>query len=137
MGVAAFDLTGLVFGRLVVLSRAPNNVDRNVQWRCRCSCGEITVIRSQALRAGTTRSCGCLRADMNRDFVWRGRLRTSAPVPPGPPRREVYVDPCQTIHVGEDVYEKVERIAQRRGISKSAVLELILADLNDSPRRNA
>jgi hypothetical protein len=57
------NLTGQVFGRLTVLG-----LDRHVKstihgnrffWKCKCSCGEFTVVRSDLLKDKTTPSCGC------------------------------------------------------------------------------
>lgn len=61
------DLTGRIFGRLTVLSRAddyilPNGKPR-VQYLCQCFCGKKVVVSSQNLRQGTAHSCGCLRAE--------------------------------------------------------------------------
>ena len=58
-GPAAADLTGQTFGNLTVLERAENRHGRTV-WRCRCSCGNETVVSAHDLRAGHTKSCGCL-----------------------------------------------------------------------------
>lgn len=30
------------------------------QWRCKCDCGNYVVVRSQYLRSGHTKSCGCM-----------------------------------------------------------------------------
>jgi hypothetical protein len=64
------DLTGLAFGRLVVLRRAEGRYHRigsNAGWLCRCACGAEPVIDSASLRKGDTRSCGCLRMVLARD----------------------------------------------------------------------
>jgi hypothetical protein len=55
------DLTGRVFGQLVVIEFAGMIRGRTWQatWRCRCSCGTETVVRSGNLQSGTTLSCGC------------------------------------------------------------------------------
>jgi len=53
------DLTGDRYGRLVVISRAPNK-GRRVAWRCRCDCGAERIIASNNLRRRHTLSCGCL-----------------------------------------------------------------------------
>ena len=37
------DLTGQRFGRLVVVSRKPNNEWRNSMWLCKCDCGKTTI----------------------------------------------------------------------------------------------
>lgn len=59
-----FDLTGRRFSRLVVVRQAPNtDGGRRVAWACRCDCGNTAIVASHRLRAGKTRSCGCLRRE--------------------------------------------------------------------------
>ena len=53
------DLTGQRFGRLTVIERAGNDCIGQVTWRCRCDCGNITVVAGGNLRTGNTQSCGC------------------------------------------------------------------------------
>lgn len=54
------SLEGLRFGRLVVLSEAETKGGHSA-WICLCDCGVKTLpIRSDALRNGLTKSCGCL-----------------------------------------------------------------------------
>lgn len=56
------DMTGEVCGRLTVLERDMGRRPGGF-WRCRCECGNETVVRTAALRNGNTRSCGCLSVD--------------------------------------------------------------------------
>ena len=56
------DLTGAVFGRLTVLYRA--SLPGKPRWVCRCECGAEHVAWSSCLRRGDTRSCGCLRREL-------------------------------------------------------------------------
>ena len=64
-----FDLTGQTFGRLTVLDRADDYVspsgNKLVQWHCKCNCGKDTVVAGNLLKRGKTRSCGCLKAEVN------------------------------------------------------------------------
>lgn len=57
------DLTNQIFGRLTVLEQAENIITPNgrshVAWKCRCDCGNITIVRGECLRKGNTVSCGC------------------------------------------------------------------------------
>lgn len=53
------DLTGQKFGRLTVVSRAPNQ-GRYVCWNCICDCGNNFTTRAASLISGRTQSCGCL-----------------------------------------------------------------------------
>lgn len=52
-------MIGQVFGQLTVLSRAENK-GVHLYWNCRCSCGRESCVRSQNLKAGKSKSCGCL-----------------------------------------------------------------------------
>ena len=53
------DLTGRRFGRLLVVSRAPNGNGGKTMWLCRCDCGNTKEVYSQSLIRGLTKSCGC------------------------------------------------------------------------------
>ena len=59
------DLAGQPFGRLTVLERAKNRNGR-VYWKCKCSCGNITIVHSYNLIAGFTKSCGCLNKELTK-----------------------------------------------------------------------
>ena len=58
----ALELTGDRFGRLIVVGRHGSRKWRST-WLCRCDCGGEKVVRSDNLRNGDTRSCGCLTKD--------------------------------------------------------------------------
>lgn len=62
------DLTGRKFGRLTVIKRADDYISpkghRNIQWLCKCDCGNEAIIRAMYLKSGHTQSCGCLREEM-------------------------------------------------------------------------
>ena len=79
------DLTGLRFGRLVVIkvSRFSRGTGGNTKWLCRCDCKTRKSISSYSLKSGDTRSCGCLRRDVLRKLHtthgqagWRNGKRT-------------------------------------------------------------
>lgn len=57
-----FSLLGKTYGRLTVtkcLGHPPGQ--KQTIWECKCSCGRKTAIRGNNLKAGNTRSCGCLK----------------------------------------------------------------------------
>ncbi len=60
------DLTGLVFSRLTVLCK-DNNVAFNggIKWLCKCICGNLVSVRSDGLRSGHSKSCGCLNREIS------------------------------------------------------------------------
>lgn len=59
------DLTGQVFGRLTVLSRAPNDCTGHVRWLCKCKCGTEKIVNKDALLSGATVSCGCYNKEVH------------------------------------------------------------------------
>ncbi|MGJ7529831.1 hypothetical protein [Variovorax sp. GB1P17] len=56
------DLFGERFDRLLVMSQAVS-IGRSTRWNCHCDCGSRVVVRSNHLREGATRSCGCFARD--------------------------------------------------------------------------
>lgn len=65
------DIIGKKYNMLTVVSRAENDRHGTAQWLCQCDCGndELTKVRTNSLKSGGTKSCGCLwkEANKNRD----------------------------------------------------------------------
>jgi hypothetical protein len=65
------DLTGQQFGELYVLGldhiemydspRTGKPTGRKAFWKCRCSCGKVTVAEASHMKSGLTNSCGHTR----------------------------------------------------------------------------
>lgn len=53
-------MIGKTFGKLTVESEAGRDKFRRKLWSCKCECGNHTVVATNALSSGNTRSCGCL-----------------------------------------------------------------------------
>lgn len=60
----AKDLTGIRYGRWVVIERSGSNQYRKSMWNCRCDCGITKTVSSLALLQGKSKSCGCLAKDV-------------------------------------------------------------------------
>lgn len=62
------DLTNMRFGRLTVLKRHEDHIfpsgQKQTQWLCRCDCGNEVYVISRNLLSGNTRSCGCIKSEM-------------------------------------------------------------------------
>lgn len=56
------NLTDKRFGRLLVLSRRPNQ-GNSTMWFCSCICGNTTIVNGSSLKQSLTQSCGCLRLE--------------------------------------------------------------------------
>lgn len=59
------DLTGWRFGRLVVIGR-DDRKSRKPYFNCQCDCGNVKSVRSDSLKAGLVRSCGCMKKEQDR-----------------------------------------------------------------------
>lgn len=59
------DLTGQRFGRLIALTRIAIN-GKPGRWLCQCDCGNQTEVAVNQLKSARTKSCGCLRLDINK-----------------------------------------------------------------------
>ena len=67
------DLIGQRFGRLTVIARDGSDKKGNAKWLCKCDCGNTKSIISGSLRAGLTKSCGCLRVDTTKANINLGK----------------------------------------------------------------
>lgn len=56
----ALDLVGKRFNNLVVMERVANSPNGQTVWKCKCDCGNITIVRRGNLTSGAVKSCGCL-----------------------------------------------------------------------------
>ncbi len=62
------DLTGHRYGRLLVLGPAQTKEGdaEGVYWDCVCDCGKRCICHKENLRAGNTRSCGCMQKEQRK-----------------------------------------------------------------------
>lgn len=54
------DITGMKFNKLKIIGRAENNYEGKAMWLCECDCGNKKIILGRDIRAGNSKSCGCL-----------------------------------------------------------------------------
>lgn len=58
------DLTGQRFYRLLVIKRNETNTKSGgALWICQCDCGNTTIVSTDRLKNGHTKSCGCLHKE--------------------------------------------------------------------------
>ena len=65
------DITGKKFGRWIVLelSGKRKNKAEDALWLCRCDCGTVRKVGGTHLRAGTSKSCGCLQKELQSEMM--------------------------------------------------------------------
>ena len=56
------DLTDKKFGRLTVVEFSVDSKPRG-RWLCRCDCGNTSIVETNNLTSGHTRSCGCFQQE--------------------------------------------------------------------------
>lgn len=65
----AINIIGNRYGMLTVIERADDYILKNgkikTRWKCLCDCGNEIIVMKNALSSGTTKSCGCLRNNIN------------------------------------------------------------------------
>lgn len=61
------DLIGLRFGRLDVLKYHGLSGNNKTLWVVKCDCGKEKIVRSDHMKSGRTKSCGCLSREMASD----------------------------------------------------------------------
>ena len=64
------NLTGQRFGRLLVIKDSKERVSsqRHIRWLCHCDCGNFAIVSSPNLMRGKTKSCGCFKKEMLKNF---------------------------------------------------------------------
>lgn len=60
---------GQAYGLLTVVVTGPCAADGRRRWVCHCECGGSALVTQGNLRAGRTRSCGCLRPLRTREAL--------------------------------------------------------------------
>jgi len=53
-----------IFGRLTTVKYIGDSV-----WECKCDCNTIKLVKSNKLRGGKTKSCGCLRRETSKKNI--------------------------------------------------------------------
>lgn len=79
------DLIGDVCGQLTVVSKSTSRTNKSsagitvtrAYWNCKCSCGNSTEVRQDAITGGTAKSCGCLRLLAAKDNVKKAQASTN------------------------------------------------------------
>ena len=80
MGKPSIDLTGQKFYRWTVTSKAekPYGAKQTGNfWNCVCECGTHRVVYAATVKNGGSRSCGCLKSEVNSIVMKAMRLKQS------------------------------------------------------------
>lgn len=66
------NLIGQKFNFLLVIDRAANSSDKRTMWKCICDCGNIVSVRSDLLKSGNNKSCGCYHKKFLKTHGFKG-----------------------------------------------------------------
>ena len=76
MGRKVHNLTGMRFGKLLVISQAETHIKPSgvhvIMWNCICDCGNKYIARAGDLVGGKTKSCGCISK-----ITWTQNFKTT------------------------------------------------------------
>ena len=61
------DLTGKRFGKLVALEPQKREGQRSYYWLCKCDCGNNTIVLTNRLVSGKTKSCSCKKFEVGKE----------------------------------------------------------------------
>lgn len=70
------DITGNKYGRLTVIGLEGKNDKGVYMWRCKCDCGNEIVRDSCRLVTGNTKSCGCLKKELELGGLYEHKLHS-------------------------------------------------------------
>jgi hypothetical protein len=74
------DLTNQKFNNLLVLKQQGRSKHQQVKWLCRCDCGQETIVVSNNLLNGNTKSCGCKRRlNQRKGLAWERLVKRFLP----------------------------------------------------------
>lgn len=59
------DLTGKKYNKLIALNFSHKDKNRKTYWDFKCECGEIKTLRSDCVKNGSIRSCGCIKKEQD------------------------------------------------------------------------
>jgi len=68
------DISGQIFGRWTAIKRIGTRAG-GALWLCKCECGNTGEVRSNALRAGKSKSCGCYNSEVRREVCLERNLK--------------------------------------------------------------
>ena len=57
-------LVGKRFGKLTVTKQLKKRYFGSIVWECLCDCGSVTEVSTNALKQGSTKSCGCFKLEV-------------------------------------------------------------------------
>ena len=69
MAGKAKDITGYTTESGITVIKRVENKGTKPQWLCKCFCGNEFIARSDALKSGHTKSCGCLQKKKAKEII--------------------------------------------------------------------
>ena len=132
--MAAKDITGQRFNRLVALRHSGTDVRRKAIWECICDCGSTKYVPGFLLRCGHTKSCGCLNIER---ITQMGRAnRKHGHASDGPKRTITYISwVCMIQRCRNPKYKDFHRYGGRgiRIAEAWSSYERFLSDMGERP----
>lgn len=58
------DISGMMSGRIEAIEPTNLRISGSVVWKCKCDCGNATLVGSRDIVSKRVQSCGCLRIEI-------------------------------------------------------------------------
>ena len=59
------DYTGIKFNKLTAIKKLQAYKNSRTYYKCKCECGKETIVEGYSLKSGHTKSCGCLKNEID------------------------------------------------------------------------
>lgn len=66
------NLVGKKFNKLLVLEIIPRSLYKRTKFKCKCDCGNEIIVEGSKLKNGHTKSCGCIKQEIDYGKSSRG-----------------------------------------------------------------
>ncbi len=75
------NMAGIKMGRLEVVEQAATVAGIGTYWLCKCSCGKLCEVLGISIRKGNTKSCGCIKKEMDAEKMRKTRTHGMSKTP--------------------------------------------------------
>lgn len=100
------DISGRKFARLTAVSKEEGIGN---YWTCTCECGNESIVKADALRSGTTRSCGCLQREQSAKTalkIARDYRLSKGQDPDKPMQAEREIERAKFVSLRKEIFER-------------------------------
>jgi len=78
LGLKIKDIVGKKYNRLKIIEDLGVRGDNSIRWvKVKCDCGTVKEVRYSSIKYGSTKSCGCLRKELDKKGIGKNGKKVS------------------------------------------------------------